>query len=331
MNSKTIADIIHANGYMPIPLLPGDKAIKIEAWTLLAAQGEYDKLWENAPENANIGIYTGQSVIIADFDAKGDVPPIKVYDWLMEHEPKTFAGAIIERTQSNGIHATFKWCANCISLPTGKGKTYMRFIIDEITYDVELLTRGSQAVCPPSQTALGKYVYLTENTHHNTRREALPVLPELFRDANNTYLDAVMLAQHNADVNAKLKKIGQKQKEAFERLRPGELDIIIDGCVKAYQSKAREGNRHPQALGLAMNIAGLPGTSNSDVDRAIREFYRGVNGEAPTTNEIQGIIRYGIDNPDRDPFMPMGEVIAYRKKKLMNTETQRRAMANGKC
>lgn len=331
MNSKQIADVIHDNGYMPIPLLPGEKAIKIEAWTLLAAQGEYDKLWQNQPDNANIGVYTGQSVIIADFDAKGDVPPIKVYDWLMETQPKIFAGAIIERTQSNGIHVTFRWCANCISLPNGKGKTYMRFNIDGKTYDVELLTRGSQAVCPPSKTAMGEYVYLTEQTHLNTRRDSLPVLPELFRDANNSYLDEIMLAQRKIEQNTKIRQINQKYKEAYERLRPGELDIIINGCIKAYQSKAREGNRHPQALGLAMNIAGLPGSGHGDVERAIRDFYRGVGGEAPTTSEIDGIIRYGLENPDRDPFMPMSEVITERKRKLMSTETQRRAMANGKC
>lgn len=325
MSTKTMADKIHDNGYMPIPLIPGDKAIKIEAWTLLAAQDEYDKLWQDAYDNANIGIYTGQNVIIADFDAKGDVPTIKVYDWLMNDQPRTFAGAIIERTPSGGIHATFRWCMNAISLPNGKGKTYMRFVIDDKTYDVELLTRGSQAVCPPSKTEKGAYTYLTETTHQNTRRDALPVLPELFRDANNRYLDDIMIAQHKAEMSARVNNISKKSREAYEKLRTGEIEIIIDTCIKAYQSKAREGNRHPQALGLAMNIAGLPGASHSDVDRGIRDFYRGVAGEAPTQSEIDGIVRYGLENPDRDPFMPMREVIAERKRKLMNMETSRRA------
>lgn len=326
MTTKTAADNIHDNGYMPIPLVPGDKAIKIDAWTLLAAQGEYDKLWQDAYANANIGIYTGQNVIIADFDAKGDVPTIKVYDWLMENEPRIFAGAIIEQTPSGGIHVTYRWCMNAISLPNGKGKTYMRFIIDNITYDVELLTRGSQAVCPPSKTEKGTYKYLTEQTHLNTRRDALPVLPEMFRDANNRYLDDIMIAQHKAEMAAKAKKIGRQTPEAYEKLRGGELDIVIDSCVKAYQSKAREGNRHPQALGLAMNVAGLPGSGHGDVDRAIRDFYRGVAGEAPTQSEIDGIVRYGLENPDRDPFMPIKNVIAERKRKLLNMETSRRAL-----
>jgi len=330
MTTKNTADIIRNNGYMPIPLLPGDKAIKIESWTLLAGQEEYDKLWQDAPDNANIGVYTGRNVIIADFDAKGDKPSIKVYEWLLETAPRTFAGSIIEQTPSGGIHATFRWCMNAISLPNGKGKTYMRFEIDGKQYDVELLTRGSQAVCPPSKTEKGVYKYLTEQTHINTRRDLLPVLPEIFRDANNRYLDDVMLAQRAAEQMAKLKHAGKKQVESFERLRPGEIDIVIDSCVKAYQKKACEGNRHPQALGLAMNVAGLPDSGRGDVERAIHDFYRGVGGEAPTASEINGIIKHGVDNPDHDPFIPMGEVIAYRKRKLVLNLEQRRAAANVK-
>ncbi len=323
MSTKAIADKIHENGYMPIPLVPGDKAIKIDAWTLLAAQNQYDKLWQDAPCNANIGIFTGQYVIIADFDAKGEKPTIPVYKWLMETQPRIFAGAIIEETTSKGIHATFRWCANSISLPTGKGKTYMRFEIDGTTYDVELLTRGSQAVCPPSKTDKGSYTYLTEQTHQNTRRESLPLLPELFRDANNRYLDDVMLAQHRAEQAMKVNRYNVGH-EAYKTLKNSELDIVIDSCIKIFQSRAREGNRHPQALGLAMNIAGLPGAGPHDIDRAVRDFYRGVSGETPTNSEIDGIIRYGADNPDRNPFIPMDGVIAERKRKLMNMETQRR-------
>jgi hypothetical protein len=325
MNMKLIADNIHDNGYMPIPLVPMDKAIKIEAWTLLAAQDEYEKLWRDAATNANIGIYTGQNVIIADFDAKGDEPTMPVYNWLLENHPRVFAGAIIERTTSGGIHATFRWCINCISVPNGKGKTYMRFDIEDKKYDVELLTRGSQAVCPPSRTDKGEYVYLTEHNHLNTRRDALPVLPEMLRDANNYYLNEIIAAQHKIEMAAKANNIAKKSRAAYEKLRPGEIDIVIDGCIKAYQSRAREGNRHPQALGLAMTVAGLPGVSSSDVDRAVHDFYRGVSGEPPTMSEIDGIIRHGLANPDRDPYMPMKNVIEDRKRRLLNTESMRRA------
>lgn len=318
---KQIADSIHDNGYMPVPLLPNDKAIKIEGWTILAAQNEYDNLWSNASDNANIGIYTGQSVLICDFDAKGDAPSIKVYDWLMNTQPSIFAGAIIEQTPSGGIHATYRWCSNAISLPTGRGKTYARFIIDDKTYDVELLTRGSQAVCPPSRTDKGFYKYLTEQTHVNTRRDDLPVLPELFRDANNSYLDAVMLANRATQEKP-------KNYTARSIFTPDELDIAVEALPEIYLKNARDGHRHFQALGLACNVAGVPGMSRRDVERAVTAFFRGASREPNSHSEIDGIVNFGLAHPDSNPFIPASIIYAHRREMTVKKYANMGAVSN---
>jgi hypothetical protein len=310
---KAIADQMRGNGYMPLPLTPGDKSIKIERWSLLAAREEYDQIWKNAADNVNIGIYTGQSVIILDFDAKGNAPSIEVYRWLLDHHPEVFAGAIIEQTPSGGIHATFRWSSCAISLPMGKGKTYARFVIDGTTYDVELLTRGSQAVCPPSRTEKGEYRYLTERTHLNTRRDELPELPDLFRDANSRYLEDVLLS-----TRARAPMPTRRQGNFTD----AELQLAVDALPAIYLKNAREGHRHFQALGLACNVAGISGMGRRDVERAVEDFFRGCNREPNSPNEIQGIVTFGANHPDSNPFIPSMVIYKKRKLELLNAARQ---------
>jgi hypothetical protein len=322
MSIKDIADRIRGNGYMPVPLMPYDKAIKIDGWTLLAAQDEYDQLWANASQNANIGIYTGQSVLICDFDAKGDAPSIEVYKWLLKNQPGVFTLAILEQTPSGGIHATYKWCSNAISLPTGKGKTYARFIINDKTYDVELLTRGSQAVCPPSATDKGAYKYLTEQTHLNTKREGLPVLPEIFRDANNSYLDAVMLANRTAT------PARQRNNTTKSIFTADEIELAVSELPDIYLKNARDGHRHFQALGLACNVAGVPGMGRRDVERAIESFFRGASREPNSSSEIAGIVSFGMAHPDSNPFIPAAIIYAHRRQSIVKKYASMGAVSN---
>jgi len=87
-------------------------------------------------------------------------------------------------------------------------------------------------------------------------------------------------------------------------LSSDEVAIVVGDLTEIYLRKAGGNNRHNQALGFASNIAGLHGMTWHDVKQAVQVFFEKSGREPDSPGEIDGIVRFAMQNASNDPFIP---------------------------
>lgn len=333
-----IARHAYENGYTPIPLEPGAKRPVILNWQNIAAGHALDPdgeplspfaLWKRARQDANMGIYCGEKVIIIDGDAKDDaglgITGKQVMDYLWENQPELFRGAIRELTAGGGSHTTYRWTP-VVVFPTLNtlGKTYCKFAHDQVPIIpegtmvlIELLTRNAQSVCPPSIVNGREYTYCSEETHLNTPRSQLPTLPDLFQQANKAYVKARKDEEERKRAEAEAKRAQYKGKRTLsdDTIGTNDHDAVTDGLVEAYSRGVVKGERHFNALGLAQSLASPKfGLSDSEIRSGVEAYFHRCSRNA-NHGEIEGILRRARDRPDTDPPTPWKAITKARKRR----------------
>lgn len=305
MNILDIRAAMLKNGYHPLPLAADSNRCVLKKWQELATM-DNDALWRDQPADANIGSFCGADIITIDFDSDEEKPDgVTVFDWLSKEHSEALLGPIVEKTKSGGRHVTYRG-----GLPA---KTYARFTIDDTEVDVEVKAANNYTCCPPSKTKEGSYEYLSPRTHLNTATRYLPELPSIFVEAIKRYE-----AEEGAGAKAEAKTIkapedGKPFNPSADKLDARDLEVCAEHYLNSYLDGATKGHRHFRGVAYARLLFGL-GLSSSEARRWIESYASHVGREMPR-REIDDIIDYGDQHPDRDVRIPWRAVWEDRERR----------------
>ena len=284
------------NGFRVFPLKPNDKTPAIDEWQNRASTdvNQICDWWSKGNRECNIGIATGNGLIVIDLDVKKGDNGIVAWDDLTRDQnvPKTLSVA----TPSGGVHHYFH-----------TSRTH-RNTAGKLAKGIDTRGDGGYVVAPPSQTDIGKYWFTNENE--------IAQLPEFLEDM----LDGC----EGAKVFAKKSK---EQKVVPTPQITVKLDINADG-LSPYVNKALEeecnkvasalpGTRNDQLVKSAFSLGSLISTPGSGLTEAFAEeqLMNAANvcgltsdpgdGDRKTMNTIRSGLGAGMSNPRPNLGTPM--------------------------
>lgn len=297
LNNVSVARKLFDQGYLPIPISPGDKSKGLPtAW-----QGDncpytlevFNRIWRGRPLDSNLGIVCHDVVTIVDFDTHADpgkVPSIEVCKILAQEQPELFDGAILEKTAKGGVHATYRGSLG--------QKFKAIYELDGKVSEVEVLKGDRYAVIPSSRTENGDYVYASDETHLNRRPEQLPELPEEFTSRK---------AEEPMKKPAK-PRAGLVGKDIDQADMQASIDYYIN---KSYGS----GSRHDDARVLARCLVNI-GVGTHEAERLVEQYITGHGRELTDPHEAERLVEYA-ERKAGDPCWPWRAIMKNRQERAL--------------
>ena len=155
----------YENGYSVLPIEPNSKAVKIPNWQQHCDTRQppwHIQTWLDIYENHNVGIALGNASQLIALDFDDDI------DGLHEEVQKLLQGSLVKKKGRKGFTAFYRYNGERTKRWRKDGKTV-----------VELLSKGTQTVVPPSMHPDTKkpYFWLTEDTLLDIKADELTKLP----------------------------------------------------------------------------------------------------------------------------------------------------------
>lgn len=276
------------NGWSMIPAEPCQKQTYCKWGTVTPENYSFSDLFAGYPIDCNAAILCADTVAVIDFDAHGPEPNgLTAYRRIEAVAPQMFYGAIVERTQSNGIHAFFA------GLP-GTSTYTVNMKIDGKPVNVEVLTGRKLCYCSPSVTEKGEYRVISKNNFLNTRPRDLPKLPAIF---------------HRPLAQKREWKVPEGP--TLMNITPDELDFIIDH----YKGRTYgHGNSNNDARVYARILMSFR-LGQREAERHVKDYIimHSKDHQLHDAKEPQRLVEYAIKKGAGDPAIPYNALIDYRK------------------